>query len=394
VSDWARPTSQTTRRFRPCNNPGTHCSARLLARITFLFAFAACLAGCKKPRERLRAAEIHGITREFAAAAGKAAPAGADIRSQFLASDEATETTDHLDVTLYPTGQSPSERAAVARLLQSLAVVATRHSLTQDALSENRDGLLFQYRHSGLTTHTIHIHSGKSAATHDTSLSPQTSGAKLAIILDDLGNDRAAAEAIFALPYPLTISVLPDHAHSAEIAEEAHRRGYEVMLHLPMQSLGNEKPEAQELHPGMTAGDVTLLVDQMLQAVPYAVGINNHQGSQATSDPALMSELMPILRGRQLFYIDSRTTAATVAFDTAREHGVRCAFRNVPFLDDLAEVNAVRKQLELALRGAHEKGEAVAIGHPHPATLQALSELLPHAEAKGVHLVFASNLVH
>jgi uncharacterized protein len=367
---------------------------RLLTRITFLFALAACFAGCKKPQERLRAAEIHRITREFAAAAGKAAPAGTDIRSQFLASDEAPETTDHLDVTLYPAGQSAPERAAVARLLQSLAVVATRHALTQDALSENRDGFLFQYRHKGLATHTIHIHSGTSAATRGTSPSPQSGGAKLAIILDDLGNDRAAAEAIFALPYPLTISVLPDHAHSAEIAEEAHRRGYEVMLHLPMQSVGNEKPEAQELRPGMPAGDVTSLVNQMLQAVPYAVGINNHQGSQATSDPALMSELMPMLRDRKLFYIDSRTSAATVAFDTAREHGVRCAFRNVPFLDDVAEVNAVRKQFELTLRGAHEKGEAVAIGHAHPATLQALSELLPHAEAKGVHLVFASDLVH
>ena len=367
---------------------------RLLAQVTFLFALAACLAGCKKPQERLRAAEIHGITREFAAAAGKAAPADSDIRSQFLASDEAPETTDHLDVALYPGGQSTSQQAAVARVLQSLAVVATRHGLTQDAQSENRDGLLFQYRHKGLATHTIHIHYGKAAATHGTPLSRQTGKAKLAIILDDLGIDRAAAEAIFALPFPLTLSVLPDHSHSAEIAEEAHRRGYEVMLHLPMQSVGNEKPEVQELHPGMNTGDVTLLVDRMLQAVPYAVGVNNHQGSQATSDPALMSELMPILRDRQLFYIDSRTSVTTVAFDTARENGVRCAFRNVPFLDDVAEVNAVRKQLELALRDAREKGEAIAIGHPHPATLQALSELLPHAQARAVDLVFASNLVH
>jgi uncharacterized protein len=394
VSDWARPTSQSIRRFRPCNNRDKHYLARLLTRVTFLFALAACLASCKKPQERSRAAEIHGITREFAAAAAKAAAAGSDIRSQFLASDEAPETTDHVDITLHPAGQSVSEQAAVARILQSLAVVATRHGLTQDALSESRDGLLFQYRRKGLATHTIHIHSGTSAATHGTSLSPQSGGAKLAIILDDLGNDRAAAEAIFALPYPLTISVLPDHAHSAEIAEEAHRRGYEVMLHLPMQSVGNEKPEVQELHPGMTTGDVTPLVNQMLRAVPYAVGVNNHQGSQATSDPALMSELMPILRDRHLFYIDSRTSATTVAFDAARENGVRSAFRNVPFLDDVTEVNAVRKQLELALRGAREKGEAVAIGHPHPATLQALSEVLPQAEAQGVHLVFASNLVH
>jgi hypothetical protein len=107
-----------------------------------------------------------------------------------------------------------------------------------------------------------------------------------------------------------------------------------------------------------------------------------------------MSELMPVLRDRHLFYIDSRTTAATVAFDTAQNSGVHSAFRNVPFLDDVAEVAAVRKQLNLALRGAREKGEAIAIGHPHPATLQALRDVLPQAKAQGVQLVLASGLIH
>jgi len=360
----------------------------------FLFALAAALGGCKKSQERLPAAEIHAITRELAAAAGKGGPSGFDIRSQFLASDEAPGATDRLDISLHPADRPASERGAVARLLQSLAVVATRRGLTQDAQSESREGILFYYRHAGLATHRIHIHFWPSATTRGGSPQSQGESTRLAILLDDLGSDRAAAEAIFAIPFPLTISVLPNHAHSVEIAEDAHRRGYEVLLHLPMQAAGNEKPEVQELRPGMAATEVAQLVGQLLQAVPYAVGVNNHQGSQATSDPALMSELMPVLRDRQLFYVDSRTTAATVAFDTAREDGVRSAFRNVPFLDDVAEVAAVRKQLELALRGAREKGEALAIGHPHPATLQALREVLPQAEAQGVHLVFASDLVH
>ncbi len=225
-------------------------------------------------------------------------------------------------------------------------------------------------------------------------LSGKPANAQLAIIIDDLGNDPAAAEAIFALGYPLTISVLPNHEHSVDIAKEAHRRGFQVMLHLPMQSVANETPEAQELHPGMPAPEVAALVDQFLQNVPDAAGVNNHQGSQATADSALMDELMPVLRDRHLFYVDSRTTAATVAYETARDFGVRSAFRNVPFLDDVAEVAAVRKQLELALRGAREMGEAVAIGHPHPSTLQALREVLPQAKAQGVRLVLASELVH
>src|SRR5260370_35467845 len=93
---------------------------------------------------------------------------------------------------------------------------------------------------------------------------------------------------------------------------------------------------------------------------------------------------MQVLRDGPLFSGPRPTTAATVAYDTAQDFGVRSAFRNVPFLDDLAEVAAVRKQLELALRGAREKGEAVAIGHPHPATIQALRQVLPQAQAHGV----------
>jgi len=216
----------------------------------------------------------------------------------------------------------------------------------------------------------------------------------LAIILDDLGGDWHSAEEIFELSYPLTISVLPNHEHSNEIAQEAERRGYQVLLHLPMQAIATEKPEAQELRPGMPATQVATLVDQFLQSVPGAVGVNNHQGSQATADPALMGELMPVLRDRHLFFIDSRTTAATVAYDTAHADGVASAFRNIPFLDDVAQVGPVRKQLELALRGAREKGQAVAIGHPHPATLQAMRQFLPTVQAQGVRLVFASDLVH
>ena len=83
-----------------------------------------------------------------------------------------------------------------------------------------------------------------------------------------------------------------------------------------------------------------------------------------------------------------------MAYDTAQSFGVRSAFRNVPFLDDVAEVPAVHKQLELALRDARLKGEAIAIGHPHPATLRALREVLPQAQGQGVQLVFASELVH
>jgi len=367
------------------------------ARLGICFLLAVLSSGCKKNEaNRLTPAQVHQITRELAAAASAALSAGTPIKLRQGASSQQPGNTDYLRIVLRNDSPADAHRAAVAKLLQSLGTVAAQNHLTQDPLTQTGDLLQFKLRHSGVPALEIEIVTRATPASIVVAKNSngKVPDARLAIIIDDLGSDRAAAEAVFALGYPLTVSVLPNHEHSVDIAKEAHRRGFQVMLHLPMQSVANETREAQELRPGMPAPEVAALLDQFLQYVPDAAGVNNHQGSQATADTALMDELMPVLRDRHLFYVDSRTTAATVAYDTAQDFGVRSAFRNVPFLDDVAEVAAVRKQLELALRGAREKGEAVAIGHPHPATLQALREVLPQAQGQGVRLVLTSELAH
>ena len=372
-------------------------SSRRLAFLGACFLLAFCLSGCKKSdANRLTPAQIHQITRNLATAASSAVPPGTPIKFRQSASSQQPDNTDYLRVILKNYPSTGASKAALAKLIQSLNAAATRNHLMPDPPSQSGDLLHYQLRRSGFPVLEIEIVTrttlNSSGGSNDSS--GRAAEPRIAIIIDDLGSDPAAAEAIFALGYPVTISVLPNHEHSADIAREAHRRGFQVMLHLPMQSVANETPEAQELHRGMPAAEVAALVDQFLQNVPDAAGVNNHQGSQATVDAALMDELMPVLRDHHLFYVDSRTTAATVAYDTAQDFGVRSTFRNVPFLDDVSELAAIRKQLQLALRGAREKGEAVAIGHPHAATLQALREILPQAQAQGVRLVLASELVH
>jgi len=363
--------------------------------ISFLLAVLS--GGCKKSEEnRLTPAQVHQITRDLAAAASAAVPPGTPIKLRQGASSRPPGNNDYLRIVLKNDSTADAQHAVVAKLMQNLNTVATKNQLTQDPPTQTGDLLHFKLRHSGVPTLEIEI---VTRVTPTSTAGAKNSGgkpggARLAIIIDDLGSDRAAAQAIFALGYHLTISVLPNHEHSMDIAKEAHRLGFQVMLHLPMQSVANETPEAQELHPGMPASEVAALVDRFLQNVPDVAGVNNHQGSQATADAELMDELMPVLRDRHLFYVDSRTTAATVAYDTAQDFGVPSAFRNVPFLDDVAEVATVREQLQLALRAAREKGPVVAIGHPHASTLQALGEVLPRAQELGVHLVLASELVH
>jgi len=287
--------------------------------------------------------------------------------------------------------------------------VAKRHGLQRDPLvagSVAPGVVRFDYRWGERRTHAIHIitpvarlHARAGSASSSRTQPQGTSGAgagpQVAIILDDLGYDRAAADALFSLAFPLTISVLPHLPFSTEIAEEAYRRGYQVLLHLPMESAnGDAKPEPIELRAGMTSEQVARVLAGMLATVPYAAGVNNHQGSLATSDANLMAAMMSALRGRGLFFIDSRTTTATVAYDVARRVGTLAAYRNVFFLDDTPTRAAVLNALGLAERRAQLQGWAIAIGHPHPATLQALGEFLPQLEAHGTHLVFASQLVH
>lgn len=345
-----------------------------------LLALWIAAGGCKRePAKRLSAAQIHQITQELGKAAADAAP-GSVIKTRRARGASAGTGGDELYVGLHGGD-------AAARLHQSIDRVAGNYGLTVDPETRSGNTVKFALRSHGSITERIEI---EQLATTPKS-APGT--ARLAILLDDLGSDRATAEAIFALHAPITISVLPYHANSQAIAAAAHQHGCAVMLHLPMQSVGNESPEQQELKLGLSGDQVRTLVEKMLDAVPQADGVNNHQGSQATADAALMSELMRVLKDDGVFYVDSRTTPETVAYDTARREGVKTAFRNVPFLDDVQYKNAVKQQLRIAIQGAKQKGEAIAIGHPHVATLEALRETLPLAKTEGVQLVFVSELV-
>jgi polysaccharide deacetylase 2 family uncharacterized protein YibQ len=342
-------------------------------------------SSCKQERRgKLSIAQVHSITQELAKAAAEARGTAVRTRKGRPASGESSADNVYIELR--------GDAAAGIRLRQALHEVATQHRLTVDAETARGNHSEIVLRSGGIPTHRIEIEllPKETAATEERSPS---SRARLAILLDDLGSDRNAADAIFALHVPITLSVLPFHDHSREIAEEARKRGCGVMLHLPMQSLANESPEKEELRPGLSQAEVEAMVERMLEAVPEADGVNNHQGSQATANAALMEELMPVLRDAGMFYVDSRTTAATVAYDTAKRDGLKAAFRNVPFLDDVREKPAIKRQLQSALRGAREKGVAIAIGHPHPETLEALRELLPEARKAGVRLVLISDVV-
>ena len=349
------------------------------------------VAGCGK--KTLSKPELRAVTSEVVAAAQKIAGRKAEITIRPEMESPFPGVPSHLasdNVYL-----SLSDPAQIAALRQSLLAIARKHRLTVGE-SASAGMIRFELAFNGTRTQVVHVvapMASRAALAPAPSKNLHGAAPKLAIIFDDLGYDRAAADALLALNFPLTISVLPHLPLSTDVAEEAHRRGDEVLLHLPMESQADgAKAEPEELRVGMTAAQVNSSLEGMLGTVPFAAGVNNHQGSRATADAALMAELMPALRSRNLFFVDSRTTPATQAYQQALRAGVPAASRKV-FLDDTPTREAVAKQLDIAARDAVRDGSAIAIGHPHPATIETLAEELPRLEARGIRLVFVSDLL-
>jgi polysaccharide deacetylase 2 family uncharacterized protein YibQ len=352
------------------------------------------LAGCGK--KTLSKSELRAITGEIVGAAQNINGHKSEIaiRPELQPAKHGGASALAAD-NIYISLSDPSQTAAFAQALQ---VIARKHDLSINETASS--GVIrFDCTFHGARTHSIHLVTplAARAAAHPSAPTRQSTNAgspRLAIIIDDLGYDRSAADAVLALGFPLTVSVLPHLPLSGELAEEAQRRGDQVMLHLPMESAADgAKPEDIELRVGMSAAQVDATLAEMLETVPHAAGVNNHQGSRATADAALMQALMPALRQRGLFFVDSRTDAKTVAYEVAERAGVPAASRKV-FLDDTASREAILKQLNLAARDAQRDGFTIAIGHPRPATIAALAEGVPALEARGIHLVFASELVH
>ena len=216
---------------------------------------------------------------------------------------------------------------------------------------------------------------------------------RAAIVIDDLGQNLQAARQLLKLPYPLTFSVLPRLPHSQETAAEAHGAGREVMLHLPMEPEPGSRAGAGDgaIRVGMPNDQVIRIVAADVAAVPYARGANNHMGSRATANRALMTAVMKALAERRMYFVDSRTSVNTVAFDVARSVGVPTFYRSV-FLDDTETPGYTLGQLRQLCRVARRQGAALAIGHPYPTTLAALRQFLPEFEREDIQLVPASEL--
>lgn len=217
--------------------------------------------------------------------------------------------------------------------------------------------------------------------------------ARVAIIIDDLGNNQLLGHQAVDLPGELTYSLLPRRPYSRELAQRVHASGREVMLHLPMQASDGRAMGPGGLDADMERSVFADSVRDSVASIPHLAGVNNHMGSLLTREPRAMRWLMQDLSCiGGLYFVDSRTDVRTVARHEARLAGLANARRDV-FLDHVIEPQAIRAQFERLLRLAQTRGSAIGIGHPYPETLALLAELLPTLADERIELVPVSRLV-
>lgn len=223
----------------------------------------------------------------------------------------------------------------------------------------------------------------------------QAGQARVAIIIDDLGYRLDAGQRAIALPGPVAFAVLPGTPRAVTLARSAHDNGKEVLLHLPLQANADDKYEEPiGIDLDMSRERLAKTFAEALHAVPHAIGVNGHRGSLLTRHPGHMQWLMEEIRARNdLFFVDSYTTAHSVALQMAIEAGVSALRRDV-FLDPDPSAETVRRQFERMKVLAKKRGFVVAIGHPYDTTLAFLEEELPKLSEQGIELVRISELLN
>jgi polysaccharide deacetylase 2 family uncharacterized protein YibQ len=217
---------------------------------------------------------------------------------------------------------------------------------------------------------------------------------RVAIIIDDMGYHLANGRRAIDLPGPVSFSFLPGAPRARALAERAHARGKDILLHLPLQAANDDAaPGLSEIHIDMSRERVGHTFTEAMESVPYVIGINSHRGSLLTRHPGHMQWLMEEIGAREsLFFIDSYTHHESVALQIALENGVAALRRDV-FLDPDPSPEAVQREFERLKTLARQRGHALAIGHPYPVTLELLERELPRLAEEGFELVRVSELL-
>lgn len=237
---------------------------------------------------------------------------------------------------------------------------------------------------------------GKSPLPQKYDIVPSKNHAKIAFVIDDAGLNVNNLKHYTALPFPLTIAVLPRLSHSKDCAYVVRNSGQELILHQPMQSVNlNLNPGDGAITPEMSTFEIAQTIKQNLDEIgPNVKGINNHEGSLITANVIKIGTVLDIALERRIYFLDSRTNVETKAPQAALERDMEIYERDI-FIDNVLDKDSMLKEILRGIDIANRKGHVIMIGHVDKSVniLPALlNELYPYLKEKGYVLCSVSGI--
>ncbi|MDE6719030.1 MAG: divergent polysaccharide deacetylase family protein, partial [Treponemataceae bacterium] len=232
-----------------------------------------------------------------------------------------------------------------------------------------------------------------SAAPQDFGFPPASKNAVLCVVFDDGGQNVAQLKKCIALPFPVTVAVLPRLAHSKECAALVRQSGNEVILHQPMQAINlGVNPGEGAILPQMSGGEIAATLSQNIAELAPISGINNHEGSLITEDEVKVGFVLETVHQKGIYFLDSRTSSATKIPSVAMEMGFSYFQRDI-FLDNEKSRENILNELKRGVEIANRQGFVIMIGHVWSAEIlpSVLEEVYPELKKKGYRFSTVSN---
>ncbi|TDO97928.1 divergent polysaccharide deacetylase family protein [Marinomonas balearica] len=292
-----------------------------------------------------------------------------------------------------------NEEGKAAKLSSPSIDSLSMDSLSMDSLSMDRvlgpwilpsDSSL---HHVNFTAPPSLLGHGKTNAEEDTEVNVESSRQpKISIIIDDVGYNRRGMESSLKLPTEVALAILPHTPFGEKTALKSMEQNRTTLLHAPMENQRELKLGPGGLYVSMSEHEFKSVLRDDLANLPGIKGVNNHMGSLLTTNAQAMNWVMQVLGESNLFFIDSVTSAESVAYTMAQRHSLLASKRDV-FLDNVREVNAIDRQFQKLIQLAHKNGQAIAIGHPYPETMAYLLKRLADLNDVSVRLVPIDDMI-
>lgn len=231
------------------------------------------------------------------------------------------------------------------------------------------------------------------ASMQDFGFPPASKNAVLCVVFDDGGQNVAQLKKCVALPFPVTVAVLPRLAHSKECAALVRQSGNEVILHQPMQAMNlGVNPGEGAILPEMSGGEIAATLSQNIAEIAPIAGINNHEGSLITEDEVKVGFVLETVHQKGIYFLDSRTSSATKVPSVSMEMGLSYFQRDI-FLDNEKTRENILHELKRGVEIANRQGFVIMIGHVWSAEIlpDVLAEVYPELKNKGYRFSTVSN---